>query len=217
MLSRMRTTARLLALVVLTVAVPATGHAHDLAELLQWMTGSFSSAAQAERDESYFDIRLQMWPIWPEHTTPTQGWLYVEQAMAGREDAPYRQRVYRVRDLGEGQFESAVFTIPGGSRFFGDWRDENPLATLTPDSLVEREGCAITLEHDGDHTFVGSTDERECPSDLRGAAYATSVVRITEHGLDSWDRGFDAEGVLVWGAEFGPYEFRRIDSGRTDD
>ena len=202
---------------VLVAPVHGSDDEHDFSTLVAWMTGSFTSEAQAERDDSYFDIRLQMWPIWPEHTTPTQTWLYVEQAVAGREDTPYRQRVYRVRDLGDGQYESTVFTIPGGPRFFGAWRDDAPLASLAPDSLEERAGCAIILEHDGDHTFVGSTDERSCASDLRGAAYATSMVRITEHGLDSWDRGFDAEGLLVWGAEFGPYEFRRVGTDRGDD
>ena len=37
----------------------------------EWMVGSFSSAAQAAADESYFDIRLEMVPIWTERRDAT--------------------------------------------------------------------------------------------------------------------------------------------------
>jgi hypothetical protein len=54
-----------------------------------------------------------------------------------------------------------------------------------------------------------SWQERDCKSSLHGVVYATSQVRITEAELYSWDRGFDAEGNQVWGAEGGSYVFRK--------
>lgn len=36
----------------------------DLDTLASWMNGSFSSAEQATNDSDYFDVRLQMIPIW---------------------------------------------------------------------------------------------------------------------------------------------------------
>lgn len=205
---------RLIASMLLVAATAAgAGTSRDFAQLVDWMTGSFSSQAQSERDEAYYDIRLEMWPIWAEHGSGDEAWLYVEQAVAGREDAPYRQRVYRVRALDDGRVESAVYTLPGPERFVGAWKTEAPLATLHPDSLIEREGCAIVLERTDDDSFVGATGERSCPSDLRGASYATSEVRVFAAGLDSWDRGFDPDDAQVWGAEKGAYEFRR----RTDE
>jgi hypothetical protein len=42
---------------------------------------------------------------------------------------------------------------------------------------------------------------------LRGASYATSEVVITDEQLLSWDRGWDANGKQVWGAETGGYIF----------
>ena len=45
---------------LLGAALPATAAADDVDTLLEWMTGSFSSARQAAEDTTYFDIRLEM-------------------------------------------------------------------------------------------------------------------------------------------------------------
>jgi len=59
-------------------------------------------------------------------------------------------------------------------------------------------------------TYEGSTEGNNCESDLRGAKYATSEVKISKDGIISWDRGYDAEGKQVWGAEKGGYIFKRV-------
>jgi hypothetical protein len=194
-----------IALALLLLA-PAT-HAEDLPTLVEWMTGSFSSEAQAKADEAYFDIRLEMVPIWTDREDGV--WLYVEQAAATARERPYRQRVYRVTEAVEGRFASEVFELPEPLRFAGAWRDPAEFEALTPDSLSAREGCAVHLLRRDDGTFTGSTDGDACKSSLRGASYATSIVTIGSAGIESWDRGFDAEGTQVWGAEAGPYVFRR--------
>ena len=56
---------------------------------------------------------------------------------------------------------------------------------------------------------MGGTRGEGCASNLRGAAYATSEVVIMPGRIESWDRGFDAEGHQVWGAEKGAYVFVR--------
>lgn len=55
----------------------------------------------------------------------------------------------------------------------------------------------------------GGTIGRACASGLRGAAYATSDVVVGPGRIASWDRGFDAAGIQVWGAENGAYVFLR--------
>ena len=59
--------------------------------------------------------------------------------------------------------------------------------------------------------FYGATRENDCESSLRGASYATSEVRLFADAMHSWDRGYDADGVQVWGATAGPYEFLRLE------
>lgn len=174
------------------------------------MTGTFSSAAQAAaHPEHYAEIRLIMLPIWIDRSDAW--WFYVEQAAAGALDRPYRQRIYRVSPLGEEQYRSEVYTLPGDPlAYAGAWRDERPLADLRPADLTLREGCSIHLRRTGPEEFVGSTVGAGCASTLRGAAYATSEVRITPQRMESWDRGFDEQGNQVWGAPEGPYIFDKV-------
>lgn len=186
------------------------GGPEPLARLARMMAGSFSSAKQAAESEGYLDIRLRMTPIW---TGRGDGpWLYVEQARGDSLDRPYRQRVYRLLAREAGgltEYVSEVYELPGDPlAFAGAWGDPAKLASVEPSALVPRTGCEVVLR-DRDRGFEGSTVGRSCPSSLRGASYATSEVRITEDGLVSWDRGFDAEGKQVWGAERGGYRFLR--------
>ncbi len=187
-------------------SAPTERGRHDLDTLTEWMTGSFSSAEQARSDTNFFDIRLQMVRIWRERTDGV--WLYVEQASAEKLDRPYRQRVYRLTQPTDSTFESAVFSLGAPMRFAGDWRKARPLEGLTPDSLAAKEGCEIVLVRSGS-AFVGGTAGKRCPSELRGASYATSEVRVTASGMTTWDRGYDAEGKQVWGAKTGGYVFRK--------
>ncbi|GAB5520547.1 MAG: chromophore lyase CpcT/CpeT [Rhodothermales bacterium] len=183
-----------------------TVHAQDLDTLAGWMTGSFSSAAQAEADSvNYFDIRLEMVRIWPDAKDGI--WLYVEQASASALDRPYRQRIYRVSEV-EKSFTSAVYTFDEPLTLAGVWRTPEAFARLSPADLTEREGCAVHLMWDGE-AYTGSTHEAECSSNLRGASYATSVVTVQADRIVSWDQGFDAKGDQVWGAEHGGYVFLR--------
>lgn len=184
-----------------------TKRVSDLDRLATMMTGSFTSEAQAAADTNFFDIRLEMKPIWQHRTDGV--WLYVEQAAAQALDKPYRQRVYHVTEQEDGSFKSAVFTMDKPLRFAGAWREIHPLAALTPDSLEEKTGCAVFLKKQKDGSFYGSTVEQGCISVHRGASYATSEVTVTEDGIISWDRGFNNKGEQVWGSEHGGYIFRK--------
>jgi CpeT protein len=183
--------------------------AKDLDLLAAWMTGSFSSEAQSKTDADFRDIRLHMVPIWKSRTDGR--WLYVEQAVASSMDNPYRQRVYRLTARPDGALESAVFTLPGNPIVFaGAWKQDEPLAALAPEKLESRAGCSIILRRLDTATFEGGTTGKECPSNLRGAAYATSQVRIYSNRMVSWDRGFNDKDEQVWGAEKGGYEFLKL-------
>ena len=184
---------------------PAPKADPELRRLAEWMAGSFDSGKQSQADTNFLDIRLVMMPIW---THRADGyWLYVEQAVATHEDQPYRQRIYHLCRVDDSLLASDVYTLENPLRFAGAWKQSDPLASLTPDSLTKRDGCAIILRPIGDSAFVGGTVGTGCESTLRGAIYATSDVRIKAASLFSWDRGFDADGKQVWGAESGGYIF----------
>ncbi len=108
-----------------------------------------------------------------------------------------------------GSFSSEIFSFAAPLRFAGAWREEAPLASLSPDSLAVRVGGAVILSRQPDGSFTGTTVDDNCQSSLRGATYATTEVRIRADRLESWDRGFDAAGEQVWGATTGGYVFIR--------
>lgn len=168
------------------------------------MRGEFSSEEQSKKDTSYFNIHLKMVSIWTQREDAI--WLYIEQAVATRLDKPYRQRIYRLSEPEPGVFESVVFTMKSPLRFANK---PELLETLNPDSLTQKPGCSVFLRRTGKRQFIGGTRGTNCASDIKGAAYATSEVTITPKMLLSWDRGFDAEGKQVWGAEKGGYMFLR--------
>jgi CpeT protein len=187
----------------------------DLAELVGSMSGSFASTEQSVNDPQYFDIRLHMQPIWPQHTTETVKWLYVEQAMATDLANPYRQRIYRVTQGapdfgGRPVFISEVWELPGNAlAFAGAWKTPESFNTLEPKQLAKREGCEVFLTRIEPGVWEGSTVADNCKSTLRGATYAKSTVHIDGTGLLTWDQGFDAANKQVWGAVKGGYEFKR--------
>ena len=179
----------------------------ELQTLKTWMVGSFNSLEQSEVDTNFFNIHLEMVPVWEEQTDAI--YLYVEQAASWALDKPYRQRVYRLSRDEQGVLKSAVCLIDNPLQFAGGWQLDQPLGTLTPDSITVKEGCAIKLEA-RDNAFVGGTVSEGCLSQLRGASYAISKVSIEKMVLTSWDRGFDSTGTQVWGAVTGPYIFKKI-------
>lgn len=197
----------MVAVALLLMAAGQAGASEGLTTLVEWMTGSFSSEEQSLADTTYYDIRLEMVAVWPERQDGA--WLYIEQAVAGAERWPYRQRVYHLVEIEADLFKSEVYELPGQSRFAGAWRYADPLAALSPDSLAVRDGCAVFLRRDPSGEFAGNTVGHSCASSMNGARYAASEVVVGPWGMKSWDRGFNADGVQVWGAEGGPYVFLR--------
>jgi len=186
---------------------PNTYSQGDVEVLVDYMVGSFSSKEQAEKDSSYLNIELEMVQIWEDRTDGP--WIYIEQTDAKTKKKPYRQRVYQTKQRPDGKIESIVYSIPDPLRFAGDYKKDFPLLRLTPDSLLIREGCEVVLHRADDGYFEGGTIDKNCPSDLRGASYATSEVTIDKDKMITWDRGFDENGKQVWGATKGGYIFKK--------
>jgi len=178
----------------------------DLRKVKSMMCGTFDSRAQAMQDSAnYYEIHLHMEPIWEERSDGF--WLYVEQAMVSALERPYRQRIYHVHLSADTAILSEVYELHKPSRFAGAWKEKNLLANINPDSLLLKNGCAIVMKKNSDGSFSGKTGDKTCPSNLRGASFTSSEVTLSENQMISWDRGFDATGKQVWGAQKGGYIF----------
>ncbi|HMQ46140.1 MAG TPA: chromophore lyase CpcT/CpeT [Saprospiraceae bacterium] len=193
-----------LILVISACAVSKKSTANkDLLQLKSHMTGSFSSAVQAAQDTNYFDITLHMYPIWPNQEGH---WLYVEQSVTANQAKPYRQRIYQLEQIDGQTFVSHVYIIKAEKDFVNAWKTPEKFNTLSMEGIERKAGCEVVLKKSGDR-FDGATGEKTCPSELRGASYATSKVTVFPGKIVSWDQGFNTEGEQVWGATLGGYEF----------
>lgn len=198
----------LLITIFLLVLQGFPAHAQDehpsLMLLKKYMVGSYSSALQARRDTTYFNIELEMVRIWLKDTNGI--WLYVEQATAAKKDKPYRQRIYHLTQQDDSTFISTVCTLDSMHLFAGAYRDIARFGAIKPSEAKPLPGCDLVLHWRNGH-FVGSTHERDCTNAWGKATYATSEVDIGPKGMVSWDRGYNDAGEQVWGAEKGGYEF----------
>lgn len=173
-------------------------------ELISIMQGSYSSEKQSVIDTSYFNISLRMIPIWK---NKKDHYLYVEQAIFKKQEKPYRVRIYKVTQLGEDEFISEIHTLKNEKDWIGKWKTPEAFDALSESDIDLKQGCGVKLKRVAKNKFVGSTGEKTCPSELRGASYASSKVTVLADQIISWDQGFDKNNKQVWGAEKGGYEF----------
>lgn len=179
----------------------------DIDVLLSWMNGSFNSEEQSQNDSDYYNISLEMHRIWNNRNDGY--WLYVEQAVTANKDKPYRQRIYHIFEDNDG-IKSVIYSIPDEKNFVGGWKDISLFDKLSPENLEARDGCEVIIKRKDENTFIGSTVDKNCTSNLRGATYATTEVVITKDKMISWDRGFNDKDEQVWGAEKGGYIFNKL-------
>ena len=174
----------------------------EMDELVSIMQGSYSSEKQSIVDTSYFNISLRMVPIWKNKGH----YLYVEQAMFKKQEKPYRVRIYKLTQKGD-EFISEIHTLKNEKDWIGKWKTPEAFDALTENDIELKQGCEVTLKRIAKNKFAGQTGDKTCPSELRGASYASSKVTVTQNEILSWDQGFDKTDKQVWGAEKAGYHF----------
>lgn len=193
-----------------TQQVALSGSYSDLDLLASWMTGDFSSEAQADTssDPYHYAVSMKMVRIWHERTDGY--WLYIEQAQMGED--PYRQRIYHVMDSGD-QLMDEIYRMPNPDQYVGNWSadDTSIFDTLSVETLEEADGCEVYFDFDMEaNMFVGGTQGENCESSIPGVVYITSDVEVTETYLSSWDLGYNANGDIVMGP-YSPYIFDKLE------
>lgn len=183
-----------------------------LEDYVALQAGTFSSAAQARKDAGYDAVTWHIVEIWSGRD-PGERWLYTE-SRADTGASPYMQRITRLRAGPDGTIAATRYTMPDAARYVGAWRDPSLFAELVPAALIELPGCDLTITRVDAGRFEGATRGHLCRNSYKGASYATSQSSLTEEGLVNWDRGFDADGRLVWGPPAGPYRLERVPGQR---
>ena len=190
--------------------------AREIDEIVAWLAGTFDSKDQAELDKDYQVIRMVTVAVPKSLLSFGAPVLYREQATPDGADRPTLQRFMRIEQDPGGKILVRLFELKDPISAAGKWRDASDLALFGKNDVREREGCLVTLRAVGDR-YEGGTSGEGCVSSLRGAAYATSEVRIWKDRLETWDRGYDGDGKQVWGPAKGPYHFVKRSAGIPAD
>ena len=175
--------------------------------------GSFSSEVQAAQDERYDVATWHTAEIWSDNDPDTR-WLYVE-SWIDEAPAPYMQRVAKLVLRDDGTVQERRFRLADAGRVLGAWLSPDKFDDISVDGLSELKGCESIITPAGIGRFESTTTGKNCRNGYKGAQYAISRSIVTQDGMTNWDRGFDADGRLVWGPEFGGYRFTRSDADRS--
>ncbi|MBO1346093.1 MAG: chromophore lyase CpcT/CpeT [Hormoscilla sp. GUM202] len=105
--------------------------------------------------------------------------------------------------------ESRSFKPPSPAHLVGLCNRPEPQRVVSS-SEIGNPICSVFLSPEGDR-YIGQTQPGGCPTNYRGAVKITNRIILHSEGMDTTDRGFDAQGNQVWGATDSTYQFRWVD------
>ena len=187
-------------------------------EVAALLSGKMDTSAQAIANPKAPNVQMTTCRI--ELLTPADSesiFLYQEQAMSTSLDKPYRQRFLEISPSSLSQsVRSRSFKPADPTRWSGlcdsrkdrfTNRADNPKQIINLSDLGTPI-CNVFLKQVGT-IYLGNTPIDGCPANVRGAVRITNHIELTPASMNTWDRGFDAQGKQVWGAKTESYQFRR--------
>jgi uncharacterized lipoprotein YbaY len=198
------------ALVTIPWLSAPTASAADLTQqaeqVVQHLEGILSTAQRAAANPKVANVTMRTCRVQVANPPAGSIYLYQEQAIHDKLTKPYRQRILEISPSPASQ------TIRSRSSKLADqakWVNFCDRA----DRQIQREDfptvvCAVFLKPTPEG-FSGTTEATGCPANVRGAVMIRNRIRLHPNGMDTWDRGFDAQGKQVWGAGDEPYQFLR--------
>lgn len=176
------------------------------------LEGQMDTSAQANKNSQAPKVRMTTCRIQVTDASanPASIFLYQEQAMTNNLSQPYRQRFLQISPNPSTQSVRSLSFRPTTATTFAGWCNK-PLAERTLKlSDLGTYVCSVFLKPAGD-TYIGSTPVNGCPANYRGAVRITNRIELTPTGMNTWDRGFDANGKQVWGAKTDSYQYHRLE------
>lgn len=187
-------------------------------EIAALLTGKMDTSAQAITNPKAPNVQMTTCRIELLNPADSQSiFLYQEQAMSTSLDKPYRQRFLQISPSPLSQsVRSRSFKPIDPTRWSGlcDSRSDhftNRAASSQQSVNLSDLGtpvCNVFLKQVGT-SYMGNTPIDGCPANVRGAVRITNHIELTPASMNTWDRGFDAQGKQVWGAKTESYQFRR--------
>lgn len=181
-------------------------------EVASYLIGTMDTSAQAVIDRNAPDVRITTCSIQVGDTEAT--FLYQEQALSLKLNLPYRQRFLQILPSADNRVESISYKPTHPEAWIG-LCNKPEFDRIVPLPELGETVCTLILQRDGEG-YLGTTPEEGCATHYRGAVRITNQVQLTQGTMETWDRGFDAQGNQVWGAQDESYQYRDIDPKRQD-
>ncbi|OUC15621.1 MAG: hypothetical protein B0A82_06285 [Alkalinema sp. CACIAM 70d] len=188
------------------------------------LIGVMSTTAQAQAEPKAVDVTMTTCAI-QVTGSPTQNvvYLYQEQALSKSLNQPYRQRFLKISPSPYSPtIRSLTYKPPQLDRWVNFCQKSPPDRQITATDLGEVT-CTVFLKpvvESFDRTrtnhqtmFVGTTPVDGCATNVRGASRIRNQITLHSTGMDTWDRGYDAQGKQVWGAKSTAYQYRWVHKG----
>lgn len=135
--------------------------------------------------------------------------LYQEQALSNELNKPYRQRFLEISSVNNGRTVRSQSYKPANPESLINFCNRSTRERTVKLSDLGKPVCNVYLTRSGEN-YIGITPTQGCPANFRGAVRITNTIVLSKTGMNTWDRGFDANGKQVWGAKAESYEFRKI-------
>jgi CpeT/CpcT family (DUF1001) len=199
----------------LPVPTPAeTDLAPHVQQVAAYLTGILETTVPAAAQPgSWVTIRMTTCAV-HRLEQPDAVWLYQEQASTDTLAQPYRQRFLNIVASPYSQTVKSLSFKPVNPKQWVNFCDraagDRRILARDLGTLV----CSVFLkpQHDaaGAPLYQGNTPADGCPANVRGAVRIRNHIRLYRTGMETWDRGFDAQGQQVWGAKTEAYRYRKI-------
>jgi hypothetical protein len=190
------------------------GMGSSLERLVRMLSGGFSNQVQAfENPPLYAHILVKFRPL----PQLEPGSLLLDQSYAINPAAPYRIRVLRAEQQGEGLIIHNQ-AIHDDRRFWGAVENAELRASIEASDLRPLEGCTYLVREERDG-FVGEVEPGcRCLVERKGkTAYLVSRLELFDDRMRTIDRGHDpVTHEHLWGSLAGPFEFSRTDDFSDD-
>jgi CpeT protein len=201
---------------IAALALATTANAQNAADFADQAVGEWTTIEQSASPD-YDWVYSEILRIWPERRDGV--WLYQHSwIIASDPDAapaysvrasqpPYFQVVIQLRDFGDGAVHTTTYRLSGdGARTAA--RDLSPSAESI-DFDEDWLGEVACMGHQQSLAPGYWEGAASCPNAYRGGVRVDSRSIRAPGVYVNWDRGFDADGDLVWGPPEGGYIFKR--------
>ncbi|ELR97952.1 chromophore lyase CpcT/CpeT [Gloeocapsa sp. PCC 73106] len=187
-------------------AVPLQAHRDTV---VNYLVGTMDATTQPNPESEPVQVRMTTCIVQLEPSVRGSVLLYQEQALNNELLKPYRQRFLEITASEDKEIiESKSYRPNQPDSWSGFCSLHETERVITTDDLGESV-CSVFLRPLAT-IYLGKTPPEGCPANVRGAVKITNTIILHSQGMETWDRGFDAQNNQVWGAKDQSYQFRKV-------